>query len=86
MDSKYVYIINYPDYEQELCELEQLYLFGSQQQAGKKYRFSDKRMSAGLSPFLGNDLIFYVKHRHVKNSCNKYRKHSYILMNLKFII
>ncbi|MGL5295957.1 MAG: TRM11 family SAM-dependent methyltransferase [Culicoidibacterales bacterium] len=67
MDSKYVYIINYPDYEQELCELEQLYLFGSQQQAGKKYRFSDKRMSAGLSPFFRQRLDILCQ----ASSCEK---------------
>ncbi|MGL6228732.1 MAG: TRM11 family SAM-dependent methyltransferase [Culicoidibacterales bacterium] len=48
----YLYFINYPDYEQELCELEQQYLFGSPQVSGQKYRFSNQKISPAMSPFL----------------------------------
>lgn len=50
-EQTYLYFTNYPDYERELCEMEQAYLFGTPQVPYQKYRFSTQLISIHESPF-----------------------------------
>ncbi|MGL4623450.1 MAG: TRM11 family SAM-dependent methyltransferase [Culicoidibacterales bacterium] len=47
----YLYMLNYQGHEQELCEFEQRYLFGTPQQTGVKYRLTTQEIDPATSPF-----------------------------------
>lgn len=47
---KYLYIIKYPEYEKELCKMEQRSLFG--EDTDKLYIYSDIRINPSRSPFI----------------------------------
>lgn len=47
---KNIYIINYPEYEKDLCKMEQRVLFGKD--TDEKYLFSNKDINVSRSPFL----------------------------------
>lgn len=47
---KNIYIINYPEYEEDLCKMEQRVLFN--EDTDEKYLFSDKDINVSRSPFL----------------------------------
>ena len=72
---KYLYVINYPEYEEELCMMELRVLFG--EETSKKYLLSDTYINPSRSPFLKevlsikvaseefNDVINYIKENNV---------------------
>lgn len=50
MIKKYLYNLNYPSYEKEICDLEMKYLFG--EIPSQKYIFSDRDVKPNRSPFV----------------------------------
>lgn len=60
MIKKYFYALNYPKYEEELCEMEMKYLFN--EEATNKYVFSDRDIKSSRSPFIKEKIsVKYVE-------------------------